>query len=158
MGRVKISFERRTSRDRCLTMLSSGQEISRPRPTRFAQEKYTPDPDSLVPRPRVQNPRMKVENEPTGSVDPALLKKRSSYQKHRAPPRSMTLFDSLEKNCNWSDPIENEISRWWLLKERNKKERKNWNFSTNIFLCFLRVRKNGWFFLIWKIVCKNIAR
>ena len=114
MGRVKISFERRTSRDRwCLTMLSGGarRDISATSDPVCTGKVHTPDQDSLV-----QNPRMKVENEPTGSVD------LRAFKETLAPPKTWNVvaaFDEFVARSRveklQSDPIEirtrKEISR-----------------------------------------------
>lgn len=94
---------------------------------------------------RIRNSRMKVENEPTGSVDPALSKKQSFYRKkHRVgPPRLVRWRCSIPwKNCKLIDRDRDEKRDFNSFN--NRKEKEKWNFSTNISL-FSQGKMDGFF-------------
>lgn len=153
MGRVKISFDRNTRRDRCVTISRRGNRYLGPSPPICTGKVHTRSGLSL-PRAhsKFTNESWKWANWVGWSrafKETVILSKK---KKHRVGPRLVRWRCSTIPWKNWSIEIgtRNEISIVF-----NRKEKEKWNFSTNISLFSQGSRKNGWFFLTRNITCKN---
>lgn len=131
-GRVKISFDRNTSRDRCRwRSLFGATNISTPR---FAQEKYTPDPASCA----FEIHEWKLKMSQLGRLIPRFPRNNHSIEKNTELDHPASFDDVVRspgKIANWSIEIgtRNEISIVLIIEKRKRNE-----IFRRIFPCFLR--------------------
>lgn len=131
-GRVKISFDRNTSRDRYRwRSLFGATDISTPR---FAQEKYTPDPASCA----FEIHEWKLKMSQLGRLIPRFPRNNHSIEKNTELDHPASFDDVVRspgKIANWSIEIgtRNEISIVLIIEKRKRNE-----IFRRIFPCFLR--------------------